>query len=1282
MNRFSFKKHTKQVIAFLLAFVVIVTTFFSGHVHMNKVKAADDMTVNLMVGRSVDYNGYRTHQFKLDDGIEAYCVQPSKKYPDDGAYKATSINNELLAKVLYLGYGGAGYYTDGGLYNRIDPSVRSDEDMLLYWTHVMAAYAYGSDDAFKAVDEGTVNGLKNIVKFWEDWCTVPSSFKAYIFNPNQKTQTMAFGYYEPTGYASLKKTSANPSITNGNTCYSLEGAEYGIYSDQGCTNRVGTFTTDANGNSNTVELDEGTYWVKESKASKGYCLDDDKHPITVKSGETTTLNVTEEPGNDPTIITLNKIDKDTGEVTQANASLEGAQFTFKYYDGYYTRETLPAQATRTWVQETRKLGNTFSTRLSDSYKVSGDDYFRDPNGNPVLPLGTITIEETKAPDGYLLEGAFLQVADSTEKIEGIYVAQIRKEGELVRLTGGNTFTMSDSVIRGGVRIQKYDLDTQLTVPQGDATLAGAEFDLINMNDGPVYVDGINYAAGETILTLTTDKDGFAQTASDVLPYGHYMIRERKAPEGYLNAGVIEREFDITENGEMVDLTAPENGILNRAMKGNVLIVKHTDDGSTQIEQPEVGAEFQIYLKSAGSYEAAREVERDTFACDEDGFAESKDLPCGTYIVHQTKGWPDRELIHDFEVTISKDGQVRRFIINNRLAEAYVRLVKKDAQTGKTVLLSDVSFKILNAATGEYVTQKLGDKKVDTFITDETGTVTTPLKLPAGNYEVVEIKTAYGYTICNEKIPFAISGDGVLQAELDEEGEPFIVVEVENDEVTGTVTIHKHGEVLDGVEKNGLLKSIRKMVSKLLGNEADPDTEFFYKDADLSGAVFELIADEDIYTPDHQVDADGNRILAVYNGVSLSKGAVAATVTTGKDGTAVIKGLPLGTYRVVEVQAPNGYVLNENEQVVTLAYADEVTSVVYETAEFENARQKVAIGIVKTDSETEKPIAGAEFSLYAGKDMVNYDGKVVVKKDTLLETAVSDKDGNVLFTKDYPFASYYVKETKASAGYASNEETFVFDAAYQGQDKPVAEYVSEVKNIPTTVEFTKTDITGEQELDGATLTILDKDGNVVETWVSKAEEPHVVKCLPVGDYVLREEIAPYGYVIASDVEFTVEDTAEIQKVSMTDEVSEGKIIIWKTIEGTDKPLAGAKFEIRDSKGNVLETLTTDENGRAESQILPAFVFKDGKVESAVKYTVVEVEAPEGYELDGTPQEVEFAWDDGKNPVVEQEVVFGNKPKAPKTGDETPIGPWAALGTVSVCVLAGATAYGVKRKKKND
>ena len=380
------------------------------------------------------------------------------------------------------------------------------------------------------------------------------------------------------GNATLKKTSDNSSITDGNGIYSIAGATYGVYADKDCKNQLATLTTDESGNTETVEVRAGTLYVKELSAPAGYKVDKNVYSLKVEAGKTATLSVSDTPKATDTLIELFKIDMETQKHNaQGDASLEGAEFTWKYYDGFYTKDNLPAQATRTWV--TKTIAETDSegavhyvTRLADKYKVSGDSFYTQAGKN-VLPLGTLTVEETKAPDGYLLDGAYMQADGSEEQIKGLYVTQIVEDGDLAVLSGSNQYKVSDKVIRGGVKIQKRDLETGDTSGQGSATLKDAEFSITSLNDSPVLVEGKLYKKNEVVKKIRTGIDGIASTSADLLPYGNFRIVESEAPEGYLTDGAKPIDFSITENGKIVDLTGKDTSIYNQVKRGDIEGVK-------------------------------------------------------------------------------------------------------------------------------------------------------------------------------------------------------------------------------------------------------------------------------------------------------------------------------------------------------------------------------------------------------------------------------------------------------------------------------------------------------------------------------------------------------------------------------------------------------------------------------------------------------------------------------------------------------------------------------------
>ena len=606
---------------------------------------------------------------------------------------------------------------------------------------------------------------------------------------------------------------------------------------------------------------------------------------------------------------------------------------------------------------------------------------------------------------------------------------------------------------------------------------------------------------------------------------------------------------------------------------------------------------------------------------------------------------------------------------------------------------------------------------------------------------------FGYVVNDKYVNISVDTDTAFETDGDT-NDAIITVEYSDAPAVGELTVEKKGEVLDGF-KGGLLAS-------------SYEKEFVYKEGSLAGAKFKVYAAEDIYTADNQKDADGNRIKY------YSKGDLVTTLTTGKDGKATAKNLPLGQYRVVEVTAPDGYVLNPNEQKVTFTYVDDKTPVIKESLTFSDDRQKLDMSVTKLDAEDNTPIAGAVFGLYADEDIKNADGRVIIEKGTLLEKATSDENGKIAFVKDYPFAKYVARELVKPAGYVTNEEAVNFDTKYQGQDVKTVVYNSEYKNTPTTFEFTKTDITSGAELTGATLTVLDKDGNVVDTWTSDAKEAHVIKRLVVGEtYTLREEFAPYGYLKATDIQFTVEDTGKVQHVEMKDEVPTGSIVINKdgefvtdttlmkgywydfifnffkdslagvtfdvyakedivsadgldtvyhkagdkvaTIVTNDKGIARVddlplgKYYLVETKtidgfvlddtpiertvtgkdGKVLDTLTTDKNGHAESKELPICTYnEDGSFKEDIHYTVVETKAADGYILDETAHDVTLRYDDNAPDVVVATLKLVNvptEPKLPQTGDNA--NPLLYLGIGALALITGVGVGLRGRKKKN-
>lgn len=541
------------------------------------------------------------------------------------------------------------------------------------------------------------------------------------------------------------------------------------------------------------------------------------------------------------------------------------------------------------------------------------------------------------------------------------------------------------------------------------------------------------------------------------------------------------------------------------------------------------------------------------------------------------------------------------------------------------------------------------------VIDKDGNVIETWTSVSGEKHVIK-KLVVGetYTLREEFAPYGYLRATDIQFTV-EDTENIQSVVMKDEVPTGSIIINKDGEF---VTDKTLIK----------GHWYDFIFNYFKKS--LAGVTFEVYAAEDIVSPDG------------LDTVYFEKDELVATIVTDDNGIASIEELPLGKYYLVETETIEGFVLDSTPIEADLSYVDQDTEVVYAGMDVTNERQKVKITVVKTDSETEKPLEGAVFGLFAKEDIVNSEGTVIVAADERIEKAVTGADGTVTFVSDLPLGQYYVKEIEAPKGYVNSDEVFDVDASYQGEDVTVIEFTAEFENAPIKVEFSKTDITGEKEIAGAKLSVIDSEGKVVESWTSEAGKNHMIERLPVGKYTLREETAPYGYKIAKDVEFEVTETAEIQEVSMKDEYAVGKIIIEKTDEVTKKPIAGVEFEIRDKDGKVIETVVTDKDGHAESKELPICIYnEDGSFKEDIHYYVVETKAAEGYILDETVHDVVLQYDDNAPECVEYTLSLTNKPtepKLPQTGDN--FNPWLYAG-----LGLGALALGLFAafwKKKED
>ena len=730
-------------------------------------------------------------------------------------------------------------------------------------------------------------------------------------------------------------------------------------------------------------------------------------------------------------------------------------------------------------------------------------------------------------------------------------------------------------------------DREEGTAQGDAKLSGAVYGIYK---------------GDTLVDkYVTDSEG-QFTTKEYICDSDWTIREITPSEGYLidktihKVGAEPKLFTIEHN-----LVA--NDVTEQVMKGNIAIIKHTDDGETKIETPENGAEFEVYLKSSGSFEKADKDERDTIVCDENGFAQTKDMPYGVYTVHQTKGWEGRELMKDFDVFISQDGQTYRYLINNANFESYIKVVKKDAETGKTIPYAGAGFQIYDpdgnkvSMTFTYPTPTT----IDTFYTDADGQLVTPEKLDYGKgYLLVEVQAPYGYVLDSTPVSFDVTEKNSTQ----EGGITLIKVDKPNMAQKGTISVEKTGEVFFGVNVSG---------------EEDEDVIYqpVYKVKGLAGAVYEITADEDVITPDGTL--------------RYHKGDVVDTVTTDEDGTAKSKELYLGKYTVVETKAPTGMVINKEKHSVELTYAGQDVAVTETATSFVNERQKVKISLEKILEQNETfgigkndEIKNISFGLYAKEDIVSSSG-TVIPADGLIEIITLDENGAATANTDLPFGSYYIKEITTDKHYILSDTQYPFTFKYAGQDTETVEIkVNDGKPIENkliygSVSGKKIDENGEA-LGGALIGIFKADEteftkeHAIMTATSEKDGSFSFAKVPYGKWIVREIEAPEGFVLDdTSYEVNIGENEQVIEVEITDEYIHGNIELIKVdADYPDNKLTGATFEVyKDVNGDGKLDDGDELIGNLEETATGIYEMKELLYG---KYLVKETKAPEGFVLD--------------------------------------------------------------------
>ena len=1000
----------------------------------------------------------------------------------------------------------------------------------------------------------------------------------------------------------------------------LKGAVYSVYAGADIKAADGTLiykkgalvkdnlVTGDDGSVTLKDLYLGTYTVTETKAPDNYvCKGESKtvelvyagQTVEVQTGSATFLNERQKAA-----VRVEKQDEETKN------PLSGGIY------GLYAAEDIKVDGKTVVPKGTLIEKATTGADGKASYKAE-------------LPINySYSIREIQAPELYLRNSedtytfTFKFTNDKEEKVNF-----------------SHTFT--NKRVNATIDLVKEDSETGNSA-QGDAVFEGAIYGLyaredINHPDGR---SGVLYKKDEQVATLTTDKEGKASVSN--LYLGKYYLKEITPPVGYL---LDEEEHDVNCNyeGDQVETVKRNTVSKEDVIKQPFQLIKAADNDKTDADLLK-GAGFSAYLissltvKDDGSYDFTNatptvltEDGKTEMFTDERGYACSIPIPYGRYIVRETTTPHNFMPVDDFIVTVTENSstpQVWRVLLDDEF-KAKLKIVKQDDETKQPVLLANTEFKVYDLDAKKYVEQVTTYPNTvvhKSYFTDENGYLILPEALKCGNYRIEEVSAPDGYTQNIQYVEIKVDKNTAYQMDS-VSGDAIITVTYENHPVKGKLVIHKSGETL---------KSFKK--------------DFVYEETSLEGAEFEIYAAEDIFTPDHQVDEQGNRH------VIYAKDTLVKTVTTNKNGEAVIKDLPLGKYRVKETKAPSGFALNPDSQEVSFIYKDQNTPEIEEKLEFSNERQKVELSVEKQDAETGKALKGATFGLY-NKEAISSGDKVIVKADTLLQEITSNEKGKAAFTLDLPLGRYYVKELQAPAGYVSSDEILEFDATYQGQDVKTIKLKSVKKNQPTTVEVTKADITTGTELDGASMSVLDKDGNVIDSWTSVKDSPHVIKRLQVGKtYILREELAPYGYLRATDVEFTISDTAEVQKVKMEDEVPVARLLVNKKGEFLDSVslldnakgmiehlfnyvtgnLTDVTFNvyaaeaIRAADGvsadyyaadELVGSITTDGNGIAQMDNLPLG-----------RYYIVEKETAHGYVLDNERRYVDLTYRDQDTPLV--------------------------------------------------
>ena len=1073
----------------------------------------------------------------------------------------------------------------------------------------------------------------------------------------------------------------------------IDGSQaiYGVYTDKACKNKAGEIKIDKNG-SGSIELPNKQYYVKEIKAPTGYSLSTEVFALNANEN----VNVTEDylKGN----IIINKTAED-GIIGQREFRVTWTQNGKSHsktaktnssgiaeFKGLNVYDLTSKKAISYTISEIN-VDTRYETPKAKNVKLTDGDVDLTVNVkfNNELKTGSIKINKQSednqnggreftvtgngktysiktGSDGVAILSDIPVYDSNNQKIvytiseKNVPIKYVVPASQTVTLTADETTSVTFENVLKKFTLEVTKKDSEKAEKQGDASLAGAVYG--------VFKDSV------LIDEYTTDENGYFKTKEYVC--GNYTVQEISPSEGYLldktvySVGAEAENYSIEHNP--ISMTVTEDVI-----KGNIAIIKHSDDGSTQIETPEVGAEFEVNLKSSGSYEAAKDSEKDYLVCDENGYAATKKLPYGIYVVHQTKGWESTEYMEDFEVVISENEKEYFYLLNDAVKKSFVKIVKKDAETGNVIPVSGIGFKVWDCANSEYISQKIyypSEMILDTFYTDESGSLMLPQELAYGDYELHEVQSAEGYVLDKKPVPFTI--DGSVET---------VVVEKTNTAQKGKISVQKTGDVFASVTALGSAIYIDEN-GEVHKSGQTTYTPVFAK-GNLSGAVFQVIASEDIITLDGTIRANA--------------GDVVAEITTDENGYAETDLLYLGKYEIVEASAPYGYVKNSEIQAVELTYAGQEIAVrdTVNTS-FVNDYQGVEISLSKVMEKDELFNIGnsdeytrVRFGLFAAEEIIAADGSVI-PADGLISEVSLDENMTAKFDTALPFGKYYVKEIATDEHYVLNGEKYLVNFEYMGQDIQTVsidcgQFTNDLKRGKIEgIKVSESDEPLENALFGLFYTDCTEftEENAIMTAKSDKQGKFEFTEIPYGEYIVCEIEAPTGYILSDEsYPVTISEDGEIIEIiavnkPITVEISK------QDVYGNE--LAGAEMQLENSDGEVVDKWTSDGTNHVVTEL------------PAGGYTLKEIAAPDGYVI---ATDIRFTVDvygkitvenvdatavsENGNPLivmVDEAEKISDVPDTPYTGDShSNFAAYAMLGAASLII---AVLIITKKGKKHE